>query len=136
MKQGLLPARLAGLFMLALIVLGVAQELWLAPLHPGGSWLVLKVIPLLLALSGVLRRDNYTLQWSSMMILLYFTEGVVRATAERKPMVVALSWIEVVLALLFFVCALVWLRPIKQAARAARTQNDPKPIRQTDEPLS
>lgn len=136
MKRVLLPARLAGLFMLALIMLCVAQELWLAPLHPGGSWLVLKVIPLLLALSGVLRRDNYTLQWSSMMILLYFTEGVVRATAERNTVVVALSWIEVVLALLFFVCALVWLRPIKQAARAARTRHDPKPIRQTDEPLS
>src|SRR4051794_1984022 len=30
--------------LLALIVLGLAWELWLAPLRPGGSWLVLKVL--------------------------------------------------------------------------------------------
>jgi hypothetical protein len=55
----------------------------LAPLKPGGSWLVLKAAPLLLPLVGVWKRDVYTLQWTSMMILLYFTEGVVRGWSDR-----------------------------------------------------
>jgi hypothetical protein len=54
-----------------------------APLHPGGSLLALKALPLLLPLRGVIKRDLYTLQWSSMVILIYFTEGVVRAWSDR-----------------------------------------------------
>ncbi|MGZ5859133.1 MAG: DUF2069 domain-containing protein, partial [Burkholderiaceae bacterium] len=65
--------------LLALIALCVAWELVLAPLRPGGSWMVLKVLPLLVPLRGVLKRDVYTLQWTSMLILIYFAEGIVRA---------------------------------------------------------
>ena len=36
--------------LLALILLTLAWELWLAPLRPGGSWLVLKAAILLLPL--------------------------------------------------------------------------------------
>lgn len=104
--------------MLALIVFGLAWELWLAPLRPGGSWLALKVVPLVLALPGVLRRSVYTLQWTSMLILLYFVEGIVRATSDRGPSA-TLGWVEVALALVYFACVLAWLRPYKQAARAA-----------------
>ena len=43
--------------LIALILLGLAWELVLAPLRPGGSWMVLKVLPLLLPLRGVLKRD-------------------------------------------------------------------------------
>jgi uncharacterized membrane protein len=64
--------------LLALILLSIAWELWLAPLHPHGSWLVLKALPLMAAVPGVLTRRRYTFQWSSMLILLYFIEGVVR----------------------------------------------------------
>src|SRR5690606_28653235 len=39
--------RTASVCLIGLIALGLAWELWLAPLRPGGSWLVLKVIPLL-----------------------------------------------------------------------------------------
>ena len=35
--------------LVALIVLCVAWEAWLAPLRPGGSWMILKVVPLLAA---------------------------------------------------------------------------------------
>lgn len=43
--------------LIALIFLGLAWELWLAPLRAGGSLLALKVLPppLLLPLFGILR---------------------------------------------------------------------------------
>lgn len=68
-----------------LIALGIAWELFLAPLRPGGSWLVLKVLPLLLPLRGMLRADRYTCQWASMLSLAYFIEGVVRAFSDPAP---------------------------------------------------
>jgi NAD(P)H dehydrogenase (quinone) len=51
--------------------------------QPGGSWLALKCLPLLLPLFGILNGRRYTYQWASMLILLYFTEGIVRATTEH-----------------------------------------------------
>ena len=103
--------------LIALIALGIASELWLVPLRPGGSWLVLKVLPLLLILPGVLRRNVYTLQWSSMLILLYFTEGIVRATSDKLLFSVQLAWLQVAVCLVFFCCALGYLRPFKKAAK-------------------
>ena len=105
--------------LLALIVLGLACELWLAPLRPGGSWLALKVLPLCLAVPGVLRRRNYTLQWSALLILLYFIEGSVRATSDRGPAAL-LGAVETGLVLVYFGCVLAWLFPRKRAARLAR----------------
>lgn len=107
--------------MFALIVLCIAWELVLAPLRPGGSWLVLKVIPLLLPLRGILKRDVYTLQWSSMLILLYFAEGVVRATTDRG-LSATLGWLEVVLVCTYFVCTLMFLRPYKLASKKLAKQ--------------
>ncbi len=46
---------LAATCLLALIALGLAWELWLAPLRPGGSWWVLKVLPLCIPLAGLLK---------------------------------------------------------------------------------
>jgi uncharacterized membrane protein len=108
--------------LVALIVLCVAWELMLAPLRPGGSWMVLKVMPLLLPLRGVLKRDVYTMQWSSMLILIYFTEGIVRATSDRLPLSAALGWIETALTCLFFLCTILYLRPYKKAARQLARQ--------------
>src|SRR3546814_16201566 len=65
----------ASVSLIALIVLCLAWELKIAPLSPGGSLLVLKVLPLLLPLRGVLKGQLYTLQWAAMLILLYFMEG-------------------------------------------------------------
>jgi len=104
-----------------LIALCVAWELVLAPLRPGGSWLVLKVVPLLLPLSGVTRRNIYTMQWSSMLILLYFAEGIVRATSDHGNSA-RLGWIEVGLSAVFFVCSIFYLRPYKQAAKKLAQQ--------------
>src|ERR1700754_2276916 len=65
----------------ALIVLGLAWELWLAP--TGSGTLALKVLPLLLPLPGLLKNRMYTYRWLSLLLWLYFAEGVVRATSEH-----------------------------------------------------
>ncbi|MFC0400748.1 DUF2069 domain-containing protein [Paraburkholderia rhizosphaerae] len=102
-----------------LIALCVAWEWRVAPLRPGGSALVLKALPLLLALRGVWRRNLYTLQWASMLVLLYLMEGIVRGMSDRGPSA-TLAWLEALLALLFFVCALAYVAPFKRAARRAK----------------
>jgi uncharacterized membrane protein len=95
----------------------VAWEVVIAPLHSGGWLLALKAVPLLIPLRGVLKRDLYTLQWSSMLILLYFTEGVVRAWGDQVELSRWMALGEVVLSCLYFACALLYLRPYKQAAK-------------------
>ncbi|HWI11817.1 MAG TPA: DUF2069 domain-containing protein [Burkholderiaceae bacterium] len=84
---------------LALIALGLAWELWLAP--TGSRTLALKVLPLLLPLPGLWRNRMYTYRWLSLMVWLYFTEGVVRATSDRGAGA-ALGAIELLLCLLLF----------------------------------
>jgi uncharacterized membrane protein len=71
--------------LMGLIVLGLAWELWLAPLRPGGTLLALKVLPLCFPLTGLLKNRMYTYRWLSLMIWLYFTEGVVRAWGDAVP---------------------------------------------------
>ena len=110
--------RLAAGGWLALIVLTVLWEWWLAPLRPGGSWLALKALPLALALRGLLRADAYTMQWALMLSLLYVLEGAVRIF-DAAPVNV-LAAIEIALAVLFFIASIVYLRPLKRAARARR----------------
>jgi len=92
--------------LLGLIVLGLAWELVLAPLRPGGSWIALKVLPLCVPLAGLLKNRMYTYRWVSLMVWLYFTEGVVRAYSDKPPGNY-LAMVEVVLCLALFVaCAL------------------------------
>jgi uncharacterized membrane protein len=91
--------------LLALMVLGLAWELWLAPLRPGGSWWVIKVLPLVLPLAGLLKKRMYTYRWVSLLVWLYFTEGVVRATTEKGTSALLAS-VQIVLCLvLFTACA-------------------------------
>ncbi len=89
-----------------LIVLGVAWEMFLAPVRPGGSLLALKVLPLILPLAGVMKNRMYTYRWLSLLVWLYFTEGAVRAWSDKPPSNY-LAMIEVVLCLvLFAACSL------------------------------
>lgn len=99
--------------LLALIVLGLAWELWLAPI--GNRTLALKVLPLALALAGLLRLRMYTYRWVSLLVWLYFTEGVVRAASERG-VVVALALTEVALSLLLFAACVLHVRRRQRAA--------------------
>ncbi|MEX3932498.1 DUF2069 domain-containing protein [Paraburkholderia phymatum] len=114
----------AALALTALIGLCVAWEWWLAPLRSGGSLLVLKAVPLLLALPGVFRKRLYTLQWASMLSLLYLMEGIVRGMSDRG-LSARLGWCEVLLAATFFVCALVYVAPFKRAAKRHARENGP-----------
>ncbi len=92
--------------LLGLIALGLAWELWLAPIRPGGSWLALKVLPLCIPLAGFLKNRMYTYRWVSLMVWLYFAEGATRAFSDRAPSNY-LAMIEVLLCVLLFVaCAL------------------------------
>ncbi|MBK6743308.1 MAG: DUF2069 domain-containing protein [Hydrogenophilales bacterium] len=88
--------------LIALIFLCLAWELWLAPLRPGGSALVLKTLPLLAPLRGILHGRLYTYRWASLLIWLYFAEGTMRALTEATP-ARSLAIGEIVLSLVFFV---------------------------------
>lgn len=109
MQHALTPAvawtqRVAVASLLGLILLGVLWELWLAP--TGSGMLALKVLPLTLALPGLLRRRLYTYRWVSLLVWLYFIEGVVRASGDRG-LSAQLALLELVLTLaLFAACAL------------------------------
>jgi len=95
--------------LLALILLCLAWELWLAPLRPGGSWLALKALPLALPLAGVLKGARYTYQWSSLLILAYLAEGATRAWSDQglsKDLALA----ESALSLAFFAAAVSYAR--------------------------
>ena len=91
----------------ALVVLCLAWELWLAP--TGRGTLAIKALPLLIPLPGLWRNRMYTYRWVSLMVWLYFTEGVVRATSDRG-LSAGLSAIEVFLCLLLFVACAVHVR--------------------------
>jgi uncharacterized membrane protein len=108
---------IASASLIALIFLCVAWELWLAPLRPGGSSLVFKALPLLFPLMGILKGRRYTYQWAPMLVLAYFTEGVVRAWSDTGLS----AWLaggEVVLSMVFFFAAIYYAKfsaPSRQA---------------------
>jgi uncharacterized membrane protein len=101
--------RAATIALIALIVLCLVWELWLAPLRPGGSLIALKALPPLLALPGILRGRRYTFQWSSMLILAYFAEGATRAWSDRG-LSQLLAGAETVLSVAFFAAAVSYAR--------------------------
>ena len=92
-----------------LIALGLAWELWLAPVRPGGTWLAVKVLPLCLPLGGLLAGRLYTYRWTSLLVWLYFIEGAVRATSDPGPSV-PFAVVEVVLCLVLFVACVANIR--------------------------
>ena len=99
--------------LVALLLLCLAWELWLAPLRPGGSLAALKAAPLALPLAGIFAGRRYTFQWSCMLILAYFAEGVMRAWSERGASQ-ALAAVEMVLSLAFFGAAVSYARLTRQ----------------------
>ncbi|MBL8286620.1 MAG: DUF2069 domain-containing protein [Rubrivivax sp.] len=100
---------------LALLALGLAWELWLAP--TGRGTLALKVLPLLPALPGLLRHRLYTFRWLSLLVWLYALEGLVRAASE--PGTGAwLAALEVALAVAVFAAATLYIRRRLAAGKA------------------
>jgi len=101
--------------LIALILLCVAWELFAAPVKPGGSWLVLKAAPLLVPLFGVLHGRRYTFQWTTLLIWLYFAEGVVRAWSDTG-LSARLAAAEIALALGYFAAAVSFVRATRAEA--------------------
>ena len=113
----------------ALIILCILWESILAPIKPGGSWAVIKVIPLLFALKGIWQGRSYTMQWASMLIMLYFIEGVTRL--NDIGLSAYFAGLEVVLSLIAYVALLAYLKPLKKQAKlkkALEESNHHEPI--------
>ena len=85
--------------LLALIALGLAWELWLAP--TGGRTWALKVLPLAFAVVGLLQFRMFTHRWLSLLVWLYVAEGLVRGVTERG-LSMTLAWLQVALCLVLF----------------------------------
>lgn len=106
---------------IGLLILCVAWEAWLAPLRPGGSWLVLKAVPLLVLAGRVWHADARVLQWAVLLVLFYVAEGTMRVL-DPPPFRVYAA-LEIILAGAFYAAAIVYLRPFKQAQRARKTKD-------------
>lgn len=87
--------------LMALIFLTLAWELVLAPLHSGGSSLVLKALLLCLPLRGILQQRLFTYRWASMFILAFFAEGVMRVYSEHG-LSQSLAALEVLFTVVFY----------------------------------
>lgn len=113
-----LVPRVTAYSLIALAALCVSWELWLAPLRPGGSWMALKAIPLVLPLRGVVVGRRYTYKWTSLLALLYVCEGSVRfATDIGNSRWYALA--ELILALTLFASAVATVRLSRQSGKPA-----------------
>lgn len=101
---------------LDLIIVCIAWEWFISPLRPGGSWLILKALPLAVMLPGLWRAKVYTMQWGTMLILIYTTEALVRISESGWNFWMAL--LELVFSVIIFICLLLYLKPIKAEAKA------------------
>lgn len=105
---------LTGASLIALIFLCLAWEGWLAPLRPGGSWLILKGAFLLFPLFGILRGKRYTYKWLSLFIQFYLLEGLARATSDHGLS----QWLamgETLLATIVFASSILYIRATRGA---------------------
>ena len=108
--------------LLALLVLCVAWELYLDPIGPRSRILALKALPLVFPLYGVYKGNLYTMQWSSMLVLLYVMEGVVRWYTDLSPVSRYLGMGETLLSMIVFISAIMYVRPAKKVAKAVKKQ--------------
>ena len=113
---------IASVSLIALIFLCLAWELVLAPIRPGGSSLALQALPLLLPLMGILKGRRYTYPWAPMLVLAYFSEGVVRAWSDTG-LSAWLAGAEVALSVVFFFAAIYYAK-LSAPSRLAQTKND------------
>ena len=101
--------------LVALLALCLLWELWLAPLRPGGSLLAWKAAPLALPLAGIYAGRRYTYQWSSLLVLAYLAEGVVRAWSE-SGISQMLAAVEIALSVVCFSSLVTYARLTRAAA--------------------
>jgi uncharacterized membrane protein len=84
---------------LALIVLGLAWELSLAP--TGARSLAVKVLPLALLVPGMLKLRLTSYRWMSLLVWLYAAEGAMRAASDQG-LSAQLAMLELTLSLVLF----------------------------------
>ncbi|MEY3954147.1 MAG: hypothetical protein RLZZ397_1027 [Pseudomonadota bacterium] len=103
--------------LLSMIVLGLGWEMWWAPLREGGSWWAFKVLPLTLAIGGVLKMRLYTYRWLSLLCWMYFLEGAVRAYSDLGPSSMLALWQTALSVILFATCS----AHVRMRLRAGKT---------------
>lgn len=116
---------LASASLIALITLCLAWEGWLAPLRPGGSWMILKGAFLLLPLFGILRGKRYTYKWLSLFVQFYLLEGLTRATSDHGLS----QWLavgETLLAVLLFTAVVLYLRATRITPAPSASEDEKK----------
>ena len=107
-------ARAAVLAFIATLLWLLLWEGVLAPLRPGGSWLLLKALPLALLLPGMLRGSHRARQWATLLLPWYGAEALTRALSEsgRHALVAGIAAALVALA---FLLQLAWFRAERRA---------------------
>lgn len=115
-RRARLFRRATVVLMAALIVLGLAWELVLAPLRPQGSLLALKVLPLVFALPALRRGWVRAYQLWVMLILLYLCEGIVRGMSDTG-LSARLAWLETALATAGYASMMLYVRALRPPVR-------------------
>tara|TARA_B110000263_G_C14901918_1_gene326512 strand:- start:119 stop:454 length:336 start_codon:yes stop_codon:yes gene_type:complete len=103
----------ASLSLIGLIILNLLWEIFYNPLHNQGSLMVIKSVILLIPLSGILKKNRYTYQWSSMFILLFFIEGVVRFYSERGVSQ-SMALYQIILSCIFFISTMFFCKATRK----------------------
>ena len=93
------------------------------PLTDGFPWLTLKAIPLLPLIPRLFRGERRAFQILSLLILLYSTEGWVRAFSDLSPTSRLFAWSEIALSLVIFVQAIRYARKTRPTAPLATLAN-------------
>lgn len=110
--------RLAVSCYIGVILLLIVWLVWLSP-PPAtlrSPLLIVFLLPLLLGLRGILHARRYTLQWTGMLILVYFTHGLVASTGPSPERWLGVA--ETLLSLGYFGLTLLVLRDGKRAHKA------------------
>ena len=95
--------------LIGLIFLNLFWEIFYNPLDSNGSWMVVKSLILLIPLPGILKKNRYTFQWSSMFIWLFIMEGIVRFYSELG-MSKDMAAYQTFLGILFFLSSIFFCR--------------------------
>ena len=124
-------AKICTLTVIALILVCAAWETIGAPIRPlseGFSWLALKGVLLLPLVPRLWRVERRAFQILTLLILLYFTEGCVRAFSDISFASRAYAWGEIMLSLIIFVWANKVARTLRTVpANAVTRESKPRP---------
>lgn len=108
--------------LVALFILCVVWELWLDPLVEGGGLYFLKALPLMFAFYGVYKGNLYTMQWTSILVLLYVLEGIVRWYSDISIISQRLAMVETILSVLVFFFAIFYVYPAKKYTKSLKKE--------------